>query len=90
MPGYYSEFVAGGSCVVRFRENKLRRSDTSEHLLNIINKIDPEFFDRITSANRFVFSEGALPKKYKLLIALAFDTAHGAFQEVKVLAQEAS
>ena len=62
----------------------------AEHPLNIINKIDPEFFDHITSTNKFVFSEGAIPRKYKLLMALAFDAAHGAYQGVKVLAQQAS
>lgn len=61
----------------------------AEHPLNIINKIDPDFFDHITDANQFVFSEGAIPRKYKLVIALAFDAAHGAYQGVKALAQEA-
>ena len=61
----------------------------SEHPLNIINRIDSEFFDHITGANKFVFSEGAIPKKYKLLMALAFDAAYGAYQGVTALAKEA-
>ena len=60
----------------------------AEHPLNLINKIDPDFFNHIAHSNRFVFSDGALPRKYKLLIALAFDAAHGADQGVKSLARE--
>ena len=61
-----------------------------EHPLKMIKETDPEFFDHIASANDFVFSEGAMPKKYKLLMALAFDAAHGAYQGVKALAGQAS
>ncbi|SNQ62190.1 carboxymuconolactone decarboxylase family protein [Candidatus Methanoperedens nitratireducens] len=36
-----------------------------------------------------VFADGALPGKFKLLIAMAFDASYGAVQGVKVLAQQA-
>jgi alkylhydroperoxidase/carboxymuconolactone decarboxylase family protein YurZ len=36
-----------------------------------------------------VYSDGALPRKFKLLIALAFDASHGAVGGVKGLALRA-
>jgi alkylhydroperoxidase/carboxymuconolactone decarboxylase family protein YurZ len=37
----------------------------------------------------FAFADGALPRKYKLLIGMAFDASHGAVNGVKSLAQQA-
>jgi alkylhydroperoxidase/carboxymuconolactone decarboxylase family protein YurZ len=36
-----------------------------------------------------IYGDGALPRKVKLLIALAFDAAHGADQGVRSLAKSA-
>jgi alkylhydroperoxidase/carboxymuconolactone decarboxylase family protein YurZ len=59
------------------------------HPLAVIQETDPAFFDHLAEAQRFVFSDGALPRKTKLLIALAFDAAHGAVQGVRALSGQA-
>ncbi len=61
----------------------------AEHPLATIMKIDPSFMAHLKTTDDFIYSEGALPRKYKLLIAMAFDAAHGAAQGVRSLAQAA-
>ncbi len=61
----------------------------AEHPLAVIQETDPVFFDHLSQAHRFVFTDGALPRKTKLFIALAFDAAHGAVQGVKALSHQA-
>jgi len=39
--------------------------------------------DGFDLALTFVFADGALPKKFKLLIGMAFDASHGAVGGVK-------
>ena len=41
------------------------------------------------AADDWVFADGALSKKVKLLVAMAFDAAHGAVGGVRGLAQRA-
>jgi alkylhydroperoxidase/carboxymuconolactone decarboxylase family protein YurZ len=36
-----------------------------------------------------IYGSGALPRKFKLLMAMAFDAAHGADQGVRALAHQA-
>lgn len=60
-----------------------------EHPLDPIRKADPAFFDHLTATNTLVLSDGAIPRKYKLLMAMAFDAAHGAAEGVKALARQA-
>lgn len=43
----------------------------------------------LKSTDSTVYVDGALPKKIKLLMAMAFDAAHGASQGVRALAQQA-
>lgn len=43
----------------------------------------------VENSSEFVFSDGALPRKFKLLIAMAFDASYGTVQGVKSLAQQA-
>lgn len=57
-----------------------------EHPLSVIQKIDPAMMEHLKKTNELVYESGALPKKIKLLIALAFDAAHGADRGVKALA----
>jgi alkylhydroperoxidase/carboxymuconolactone decarboxylase family protein YurZ len=52
-------------------------------------KLDPVFMNHLQETNKLVYGEGALPKKTKYLIAMAFDAAHGAVNGVKSLAQSA-
>jgi alkylhydroperoxidase/carboxymuconolactone decarboxylase family protein YurZ len=57
--------------------------------LETIGKIDPEMVKRLREQNEFVYADGALPRKLKLLIAMAFDAAHGAENGVRSLAGQA-
>lgn len=57
--------------------------------LEALGGIDPEALKRLREQNEFVYSDGALPRKVKLLIAMAFDAAHGAEKGVRSLASEA-
>ena len=61
----------------------------AEHPLKIFEEIDPELLKLIQNTNALALGEGALPKKFKLLIAMAFDAAHGAVLGVRALAQQA-
>jgi alkylhydroperoxidase/carboxymuconolactone decarboxylase family protein YurZ len=61
----------------------------SEHPLKVLEKLDPELLKLVEDNSKFALSDGALPRKYKLLIALALDASLGAVQGVKTLAQAA-
>ncbi len=61
----------------------------TEHPLKIYEKLDPDLLKHIENSRDFVFADGALPKKFKLLIAMAFDASYGAVNGVKSLAQQA-
>ncbi len=61
----------------------------TEHPLKIYEKLDPDLLKHVENSRDFVFADGALPRKYKLLIAMAFDAAYGAVNGVKSLAQQA-
>jgi AhpD family alkylhydroperoxidase len=54
-----------------------------------ITAIDPEFMEFIKNSDKLIYGDGALPRKFKLLIALAFDAANGAQDGVKFLANAA-
>jgi alkylhydroperoxidase/carboxymuconolactone decarboxylase family protein YurZ len=57
--------------------------------LEALGRIDPEMLKRLREQNEFVYADGALPRKVKLLIAMAFDAAHGAENGVRSLAGQA-
>jgi alkylhydroperoxidase/carboxymuconolactone decarboxylase family protein YurZ len=57
--------------------------------LSALASLDPELRKRLVEQNEFVYADGALPRKTKLLIALAFDAAHGAENGVRSLAGQA-
>ena len=59
------------------------------HPLQVIMDSDQELMKLIGQANELELGEGAVPKKYKLLIALALDAAHGAVGGVRSLAMQA-
>jgi len=61
----------------------------AEHPLKIFEKIDPELLKLVQNTNAFALADGALPRKIKLLIAMALDAAHGAAEGVKSLTQQA-
>lgn len=60
-----------------------------EHPLKIIDELDSEFAKLVENTREFALSEGAIPRKYKLLIALALDASHGAEDGVKSLTHAA-
>jgi alkylhydroperoxidase/carboxymuconolactone decarboxylase family protein YurZ len=61
----------------------------TEHPLAALGKIDPKMMDHLREINDLIYGPGALPRKFKLLMAMAFDAAYGADQGVRALAQQA-
>jgi alkylhydroperoxidase/carboxymuconolactone decarboxylase family protein YurZ len=61
----------------------------AEHPLKIFEKIDPELRKVIQSSNEFTFADGALPRKFKLLIAMTLDASLGTSDGVRSLAGQA-
>ena len=61
----------------------------AENPLKALEGWDPELVRLVKEAGRFALEDGALPKKFKLLIAMALDAAHGSVNGVRALAQEA-
>jgi alkylhydroperoxidase/carboxymuconolactone decarboxylase family protein YurZ len=57
--------------------------------LEMIGKIDPDMRRRLSEQDEFVYADGALPRKLKLLIAMAFDAAHGAVAGARALGNQA-
>ena len=58
--------------------------------LKLIIGIDPGFIDKIKKMEEeSIYNDGALPKKFKYLMAMAFDAAHGAIAGVNFLARQA-
>ena len=60
-----------------------------EHPLKTLETLDPELLKLVQNTQQFALGDGALPRKFKLLIALALDADHGAVEGVKALAQAA-
>lgn len=61
----------------------------AEYPLKIFEKTDPELLKLVEDTSEFAFADRALPKKFKLLVAMALDAAHGAVGGVRALAQQA-
>jgi alkylhydroperoxidase/carboxymuconolactone decarboxylase family protein YurZ len=61
----------------------------AENPLKIIEKLDLELFKSIEATQALALAEGALPRKIKLLMAMALDASDGAVEGVKSLAQQA-
>lgn len=61
-----------------------------ENPLKAILKADPELVQHMRSEEDWAFADGALSRKMKILIALAYDAAHGAVTGVRSLAQDAT
>jgi len=60
-----------------------------EHPLKTLEKLDPELLRLVEDTRQLALGDGVLPRKFKFLIALALDAAHGAVEGVKALAQAA-
>ena len=61
-----------------------------EDPLKTFENLDPKLLSLVRETERLALEDGALPRKFKLLIALALDAAHGADEGVKALAQIAT
>ena len=60
-----------------------------ENPLKIFETLDPALLEAVESARSLAIGEGAMPVKYKFLIAMALDASHGAAGGVASLAQAA-
>ena len=60
-----------------------------ENPLKPIEDLDPELLKAVENARELSLADGALPKKYKYLIAMILDATHGADEGVRNLAQAA-
>jgi alkylhydroperoxidase/carboxymuconolactone decarboxylase family protein YurZ len=72
-------------------EKRLKQGGDSmpEDPLKIFEELDPELLKLVRNTSEFTLTDGALPKRIKLLIAMALDAAHGAVGGVTALAQQA-
>jgi alkylhydroperoxidase/carboxymuconolactone decarboxylase family protein YurZ len=61
----------------------------AEHPLKIFEKVDPELLKLVQNTNAFALTDGVLPRKFKLLIAMVLDASHGAVEGVKALTEQA-
>jgi alkylhydroperoxidase/carboxymuconolactone decarboxylase family protein YurZ len=61
----------------------------AEHPLKVFVDSDPKLIELIKQTEELALSDGALPKKFKLLIAMALDASHGAVGGVQSLARQA-
>jgi AhpD family alkylhydroperoxidase len=60
-----------------------------EHPLKIYENLDPKLLSLINDTQELALTDGALPRKTKLLIAMVLDAVHGASEGVQSLAQQA-
>jgi alkylhydroperoxidase/carboxymuconolactone decarboxylase family protein YurZ len=61
----------------------------AEHPLATLQKLDPELMAHLQATDALIYDDGALPRKFKLLVAMAFDAAAGAEGGVRALANAA-
>ena len=61
----------------------------ADHPLKVFEKLDPELLTLVRNTNTFALADGALPRKFKFLIAMALDASHGAVRGVRSLAEQA-
>lgn len=57
-----------------------------EDPLSVFETLDPALLKLVRQTSQLALADGALPRKTKLLIAMALDAAHGAVGGVKALA----
>ncbi len=60
-----------------------------ENPLKTLETLDPELLKLVNEIRQFALEDGALSKKFKLLIALALDASHGTIDGVRALTQQA-
>jgi alkylhydroperoxidase/carboxymuconolactone decarboxylase family protein YurZ len=60
-----------------------------DHPLKLFEELDPELLNLVEDTRKLALDEGALPRRFKLLIAMALDASHGTVEGVKALARAA-
>lgn len=60
-----------------------------ENPLKTLERLDPRLLKLVEETRELALGEGVLPRKFKLLIALALDASEGAVDGVQSLAQSA-
>ena len=60
-----------------------------EHPLKAFEKLDPQLLRLVDDNRALALNDGALPRKFKLLIAIALDANHGATKGVASLTRTA-
>jgi len=60
-----------------------------DHPLKVFEELDPELLNLVEDTRKLALDEGALPRRFKLLIAMALDASHGTVEGVKALAHAA-
>lgn len=60
-----------------------------ENPLQIIEKLDRELLKNVEATQTLALTEGVLPRKVKLLMAMALDASHGTVEGTRSLAQQA-
>jgi len=60
-----------------------------DHPLKVFEELDPELLNFVENTRKLALDEGALPRRFKLLIAMALDASHGTVEGVKALARAA-
>ncbi len=61
----------------------------AENPLKTFEKVDPKLLKLVEDNRQLALSDGVLPKKFKLLIAMVLDASHGAVGGVTSLARAA-
>jgi alkylhydroperoxidase/carboxymuconolactone decarboxylase family protein YurZ len=61
----------------------------ADNPLKIIEKLDLELFKNLQATQTLALGDGVLPRKVKLLMAMALDASHGTVEGVKALTQQA-
>jgi alkylhydroperoxidase/carboxymuconolactone decarboxylase family protein YurZ len=58
-----------------------------EHPLKVFQRLDPKLLKMVENTSELALADGALPRKFKLLIAMVLDATHGAVGGVASLAR---
>ena len=61
----------------------------AENPLKVFEKLDPELLKLVDNTKAMALNDGALPRKIKLLMAMALDASQGTAEGVMSLAQQA-
>jgi alkylhydroperoxidase/carboxymuconolactone decarboxylase family protein YurZ len=61
----------------------------AENPLSVVEKLDLKLFKNVEATQTLALADGALPKKVKLLMAMALDASHGTVEGVKALTLQA-